>query len=106
MRIAIDESLDLPQTYLYHPNRTRNELFTFMNKTIDNSATACDVNANTPSPTDVELLEYVDSVQRNAYNPTRPNLIGNIFLTVVLSSLNDVRDNVCKMNERIANYRD
>lgn len=105
LRIAIDESLDLPQTYLYHPNRTRNELFTFMNKAINNSATTCDISANTASQTDVELLEYVDSVQRNAYNPTRPNLIGNIYLSVVLASMSGIGKNVCDTNERIQNIQ-
>lgn len=103
LRIAIDESLDLPQTYLYHPNRTRNELFTFMNKAIDNSATACDVSADTLSQTDIELREYVESVQRNTFNPTRPNLIGNIYLSVVLGSMSSVGKNVCDTNERIQN---
>jgi hypothetical protein len=101
LRIAIDESLDLPQTYLYHPNRTRNELFTFMSKGINNSMSGCDTDAGTASQTDIELIEYVESVQKNAYNPARPNIIGNIFLSVVLASLNDVGKNVCEANERI-----
>lgn len=105
LRIAIDESLDLPQTYLYHPNRTRNELFTFMNKAIDNSATTCDVNTDTPSQKDIELLEYVESVQSNAFNPTRPNLIGNMYLSVILASMSGVGKNVCDTNERIQNIQ-
>ena len=102
LRIAIDESLDLPQTYLYHPNRTRNELFAFMDKAINNSMTSCNIGADTLSQTDIELIEYVEGVQKNAYNPARPNIIGNMFLSVVLASISGVGENVCETTERIS----
>jgi hypothetical protein len=102
LRIAIDESLDLPQTYLYHPNRTRNELFAFMDKAIDNSMTSCNIGADTLSQTDIELIEYVEGVQKNTYNPARPNIIGNMFLSVVLASMSGVGENVCETTERIS----
>ena len=105
LRIVIDESLDLPQTYLYHPNRTRNELFTFISKVIDNSVDECDASTSTPSQADDELLEYVENIQRNVFNPTHPNLIGNIYLSVTLTSMSGAGKNVCETNERIENIR-
>jgi len=105
LRIAIDEWLDLPQTYFNHPNRTRNELFTFMSRLIDYNTARCDASANTTSQANIVLLEYMTSIQKNAFNPTRPNMIGNMYLYAVLSSLSGVRDNVCATNKRIENMR-
>lgn len=100
MRLALEDNLDLPQTYLYHPNRTRNELFTFMTHVAESSVESCPPDNSIPS-TDMGLIGYVEKVRSNALNPTRPNMIGNMYLSVVIASLGDVRNNVCEANEQI-----
>jgi hypothetical protein len=104
MRLALEDNLDLPQNYLYHPNRTRNELYTFMSQVTENSATPCTAD-NSFSSMEAELTDYLDEVQSNASNPTRPNIIGNMYLSVVLASMSDVGKNVCDINERIRNLQ-
>lgn len=100
MKLALEDNLDLPQTYLYHPNRTRNELFTFMTQVAESSVRSCSTDNSVPS-TDTKLIDYVENVRNNALNPTRPNMIGNMYLSVVIASLSGVRNNVCEANERI-----
>jgi hypothetical protein len=100
MRLALEDNLDLPQNYFYHPNRTRNELYTFMAKVANLSTTSCSTD-NTTSSTETELVKYVEKVQSNAFNPTRPNMIGNMYLSVVIASLSGIKNNVCEANERI-----
>lgn len=99
-RTALDDTLDLPQSYVYHPNRTRNELFTFMSRVAESSTANCATD-NPTSSVDTELIEYVERVRSNAFNPTRPNIVGNMYLSVVLASSYSVSDNVCEVNERI-----
>lgn len=100
MRLALEDNLNLPQNYLYHPNRTRNELYTFMSQVANRSTVSCSTD-NTTSSAETELVEYVEKVQSNALNPTRPNMIGNMYLSVVIASLSGVRNKVCEANERI-----
>ena len=105
MRLTLEESLDIPQSYIYHPNRTRNEYYTFMSAAVQNGTRECVVTASdTQSAADQEMITYLEDQRAKAFNPARPNIIGNIFLTVVLSSLSGVQNNVCEINERVAEY--
>jgi|AntRauTorckE6833_2_1112554.scaffolds.fasta_scaffold04167_1 hypothetical protein len=107
--IALEKHVDMSQSYFYHPNRTRNELFAFMSQIAETSVRGCPTNnyIYTPDTTvDTKLIEYVDNIQSNAVNPARPNRIGNIYLSVVLSTLNTISDNVCEANTRINSLKD
>lgn len=104
-RTAIDETLVLNQNYLYHPNRTRNELFKFMSKVISNSSGTC---SNEPeserTQADIEMDNYIVNVRNEAFNPTKPNMIGKMYMSVVLASLSGVKDKQCEVNNEITKY--
>lgn len=106
-RTAVDETLVLNQNYFYHPNRTRNELFEFMSKVISNSSGAC---SNKPesgrTEADIEMDNYIINVRSEAFNPTKPNMIGKMYVSVVLASLSGVKDKQCGVNNEITEYID
>jgi hypothetical protein len=76
-----------------------------MSAAVQNGTRECVVTASdTQSAADQEMITYLEDQRAKAFNPARPNIIGNIFLTVVLSSLSGVQNNVCEINERVAEY--
>lgn len=109
MRLALEDNLDLPQNYLYHPNRTRNELYTFMSRVTESNTTSCDIKNDSLAQAEFEqsnfeLAEYADSLRANGYNPFKPNIVGRMMLSATLASLTTVRENVCETNERIHSF--
>jgi len=102
LRIALEEHVNLPQTYFYHPNRTRNELYIFMNTISSNSINDCDSNEACFAFNE-ELIRYVENIQAKGSNPNfYPNRVGNMYLAIALATFNDMRDNVHDINQRIS----
>ena len=46
------------------------------------------------------------NVRSEAFNPTKPNMIGKIYISVVLASLSGVKDKQCEVNNEITEYID
>jgi len=100
LRITLDKNFSSSQSYFYHPNRTKNKLFTFMSQVIEDGTATCRAREPDISLTQ-ELTNYVESLQTNALNPARPNMIGTMYLSKTLAPLNKMRENVCKASEQI-----
>ena len=102
LRNTLDKKLIAPQTYFYHPNRTRNELFDFMSVVVKNGTRNCDIdNTDQSAMTDQATLDYIVDLRARATNPAHPNMIGDMYLSVVVASLNSVRKKVCETNDRL-----
>lgn len=91
------ENIQIKQSYLYHPNQTRNILNQYMTLVINN-------NQDCLNSTNAQLDTYITDAKINEFNFAMPNIIGRITLNPMMNSFPVTVDKLCEVNAKLKSY--